>query len=207
MLELSPVHSPWSPWRTVGIQPRHRWPACLPWSCNCTAASARGSVGGNGRPALSAPCPRFFHPWTSARAPPADWRRRTPWSRPGGWEEKLGVRKTITLLVCSLRVLLQLTVVYWIMTLFSSSGLKSVFFCSVARMCFICPTIQFIVLRKRKKKNKKNKKQFKQNSFHTFKVFQTHWPVDSCVQFYFHLLNHLFLLVKALGQLWGWAEA
>lgn len=39
-----------------------------------------------------------------------------------------------------------LTVVYWIMTLFSSSGLKSVFFCSVAKMCFICPTMQFIVL-------------------------------------------------------------
>lgn len=42
--------------------------------------------------------------------------------------------------------LVSLTVVYWIMTLFSSSGLKSVFFCSVARMCFICPTMQFIVL-------------------------------------------------------------
>lgn len=40
-----------------------------------------------------------------------------------------------------------LTVVYWIMTLFSSSGLKSVFFCSVAKICFICPTMQFSVLR------------------------------------------------------------
>lgn len=39
-----------------------------------------------------------------------------------------------------------LTVVYWIMTLFSSSGLKSVFFCSVAKICFICPTMQFSVL-------------------------------------------------------------
>lgn len=39
-----------------------------------------------------------------------------------------------------------LTVVYWIMTLFSSSGLKSVFFCSVVRICFICPTMQFNVL-------------------------------------------------------------
>lgn len=43
-----------------------------------------------------------------------------------------------------------LAVVYWIMTLFSSSGLKSVFFCSVARTCFICPTMQLIVLRDRK---------------------------------------------------------
>lgn len=42
---------------------------------------------------------------------------------------------------------MSLTVVYWIMTLFSSSGLKSVFFCSVAKICFICPTMQFIVLR------------------------------------------------------------
>lgn len=40
------------------------------------------------------------------------------------------------------------------MTLFSSSGLKSVFFCSVARMYFICPTIQFIVLEKETKKSK-----------------------------------------------------
>lgn len=39
-----------------------------------------------------------------------------------------------------------LTAVYWIMTLFSSSGLKSVFLCSVAKMCFICPTMQFSVL-------------------------------------------------------------
>lgn len=39
-----------------------------------------------------------------------------------------------------------LTVVYWIMTLFSSSGLKSVFFWSVDRMCFIWPTMQFSVL-------------------------------------------------------------
>lgn len=40
-----------------------------------------------------------------------------------------------------------LTVVYCIMTLFSSSGLKSVFFCSVARMCFIWPIMQFNVLK------------------------------------------------------------
>lgn len=54
-------------------------------------------------------------------------------------------------LVCGLGALLELTVVYWIMTLFSSSGLKSVFFCSVARMYFIWPTIQLIVLRTRRK--------------------------------------------------------
>lgn len=166
MLDLCPVHSPWSPWHTVGIQPRHRWPACLPLSCNCTVGGARGWAGGNGRPAPSTLCPRFCHPWTSARAPPADWHTRIPWSRPGGVLREAKMMNIIIILVkqatihyatnCLKAVFvnqrpLWLTVVYWIMTLFSSSGLKSVFFCSVARMCFICPTMQFIVLWKSRK--------------------------------------------------------
>lgn len=39
-----------------------------------------------------------------------------------------------------------LTLVHWMRTLFSSSGLKSVFFCSAAKICFICLIIQFKVL-------------------------------------------------------------
>lgn len=80
--QIDVPHSPWSPWRIVGIQPRHRWLACLPLSCSCIAVNARGWVCGSEHPAPSAPCPRFSRPWTSARAPPADWRRHTPWSRP-----------------------------------------------------------------------------------------------------------------------------
>lgn len=38
--------------------------------------------------------------------------------------------------------------------------------------------------------------------FITDKVLETHRPVDSCVQFHFHLLYHLFFLVQTLCQLW-----
>lgn len=49
----------------------------------------------------------------------------------------------------------------------------------------------------------------KENSLCTIIAWELemHWPVNPCVQFHFHLLNHLFLLVQALCQLWRWAGA
>lgn len=176
--------SPWSPWRTDGIQLRRRWPACLPLSCSCTAVGAREWVDGSERPTPSALYPHFYHPWTSSRAPPADWRRHTLWSRPARrrdtnvemetvWQRQLtkgwgpkdweSYTQRFKWFACGFAALLlfacelcgaYLTVVYWIMTLFSSSGLKSVFFCSVAKICFICPTMQFSVLCVCDKKNR-----------------------------------------------------
>lgn len=95
VLDLCPLCSPWSPWHIVGIQPRRRWPACLPLSCNCTAVGARGWAGGNGRLTPSAPCPHSSHPWTFARAPPVDWRRHIPWSRPAGRGDTQGKMENV----------------------------------------------------------------------------------------------------------------
>lgn len=100
-----------------------------------------------------------------------------------------------------------LTVVYWIITLFSSSGLKSVFFCSVAKMCFICPTMQFSVLFRQKVCLGIVQRMLLLHQYHLLDEFtvtnaKTHIPVNPCVQFHFHLFDHLFLLVQALSQLW-----
>ena len=96
------------------------------------------------------------------------------------------------------------------MTLFSSSGLKSVFFCSVARMCFIWPTMQFSVLgRGWNNKGLKQETELMNGQLKAvysslrsrWRVHTTHWPVYARVQFDFHLFDRLFLLMQTFCQL------